>query len=64
MFPKAHAIGCTMNAFRIAWFKVHYPKAFYKAYLKIKTDLNIKNYYCKNQVQTELNRLYEKYLLF
>ena len=59
MFPKAHAIGCTMNAFRIAWFKVHYPKAFYKAYLKIKTDLNIKNYYYKNQVQTELNRLYE-----
>lgn len=59
MFPKAHAIGCTMNAFRIAWFKVHYPKAFCKAYFKIKTDLNIKNYYYKNQVQTELNRLYK-----
>ena len=36
-----------MNAFKIAWFKVHCPKAFYKAYFKIKTDLNIKNYYCK-----------------
>ena len=59
LFSKAYAIGNTINAFKIAWFKVHCPKAFYKAYFKIKTDLNIKNYYCQNQVQTELNKLYE-----
>ena len=59
LFSKAYAIGNTINAFKIAWFKVHCPKAFYKAYFKIKTDLNIKNYYCENQVQTELNKLYE-----
>ncbi len=35
IFPKSHAIGYTMNAFKIAWYKVHYPKAFYEVYLKI-----------------------------
>ena len=59
LFSKAYAIENTINAFKIAWFKVHCPKAFYKAYFKIKNDLNIKNYYCKNRVQTELNKLYE-----
>lgn len=60
LFPKSHAIGYTMNAFKIAWYKVHYPDAFYKAYFKIKSDLNIKKYYCKRQVLTELTRLYDK----
>ena len=41
LFSKAYAIGNTINAFKIAWFKVHCPKAFYKAYFKIKTDLNM-----------------------
>ena len=59
MFPKAHAIGYTMNAFKIAWYKIYFPKAFYKAYFKIKSDLDIKDYYCKRQVMTELNRLYD-----
>lgn len=60
MFPKSHAISYTINAFKIAWYKVHYPEAFYKVYFKIKSDLNIKDYYCKRQVKTELNRLYDK----
>lgn len=59
MFPKSHAISYTMNAFKIAWYKVHYPEAFYKVYFKVKSDLNIKDYYCKRQVKTELNRLYD-----
>ena len=59
MFPKSHTIGYTINAFKIAWYKVHYPKEFYKVYFKIKSDLDINDYYCKRTVMTELNRLYD-----
>jgi DNA polymerase-3 subunit alpha (Gram-positive type) len=36
MFPKAHAAAYVMMAFRIAWFKVHIPEAYYATYFSIR----------------------------
>ena len=38
MFPKAHAAAYVTNAFRIAWFKVHKPMAYYTAFFSIRAD--------------------------
>ncbi|MDR1831470.1 MAG: PolC-type DNA polymerase III [Fusobacteriaceae bacterium] len=38
MFPKGHAVAYVMMAMRIAYFKVHYPLAFYAAYFSRKAE--------------------------
>lgn len=36
LFPKAHAVAYVMMAFRIAWFKINEPLAFYASYFSIR----------------------------
>ncbi len=62
LFPKAHAIEEVENAFRIAWYKVHYPKAFYTAYFETYKNIEIDNYYTINDVKNKLKRLYNERL--
>jgi len=38
MFPKAHAAAYVMMAFRIAYYKVRHPIAFYAAYFSVRAD--------------------------
>ncbi len=38
MFPKAHACAYMMMAFRIAYFKIYYPLAYYAAFFSIRAS--------------------------
>ncbi len=38
MFPKAHAVAYVMMSVKIAYFKVHYPEAFYATYFTMKAE--------------------------
>lgn len=38
MFPKAHAVAYVTMAFRIAYYKVHHPAAFYAVYFSVRAE--------------------------
>ena len=46
LFPKAHAVAYVMMAFRIAWFKVHQPLAFYATFFSIRAKAFDAEYCC------------------
>ena len=46
LFPKAHAVAYVMMAFRIAWFKVHEPLAFYATFFSIRAKAFDAEYCC------------------
>ena len=62
MFPKAHAVAYVTMSVKIAYFKVHYPEAFYAAYFTTKVDdfdadIVIKG---QNHILSTINALEEK----
>lgn len=59
MFPKAHAAAYVTMAFRIAWFKVHIPKAYYAAYFSIRAKAFDSDIMChgKERVKNKMKEI-------
>ncbi len=53
MFPKAHAVAYVMMAFRIAWFKVYEPLAYYAAYFSIRAKAFDYELMCRGRAALE-----------
>jgi DNA polymerase-3 subunit alpha (Gram-positive type) len=62
MFPKAHAAAYVTMAFRIAWFKVYYPEAFYVTYFTVRADVFDADIVSKgrDRVQMEIKEIESK----
>lgn len=50
MFPKAHAVAYVTMAFRIAYYKVFYPQAFYATFFTVRADEFDADLICKGEV--------------
>jgi DNA polymerase-3 subunit alpha (Gram-positive type) len=54
MFPKAHAAAYVMMAFRIAWFKIYQPLAYYCAYFSIRAKAFDYQLMCQGKERLEI----------
>lgn len=61
LFPKAHAVAYVLMSYRIAYFKVHYPEAFYATYFTIKIENYLGNLIYKGLsfIQSRINEIKE-----
>lgn len=62
LFPKAHATAYVMMSFRVAYYKVYHPEAFYATYFTVKlddfdADLLTKGIDCVKSKWIEIDRL-------
>ena len=55
MFPKAHAVAYVTMAFRIAYYKVHYPLQFYMTYFSVRADSFDYEIMCKGRDKAREN---------
>ncbi|MGL4737091.1 MAG: PolC-type DNA polymerase III [Cellulosilyticaceae bacterium] len=53
MFPKAHAAAYVMMAWRIAWYKVFYPLAYYTAFFSIRASAFSYEQMCQGKERLE-----------
>ena len=62
MFPKAHAAAYVMMAYRIAWFKVYQPLAYYAAFFSIRASAFSYEMMCMGRERLEyyLNDYYQR----
>lgn len=54
MFPKAHAAAYVMMAFRVAYFKVYYPLAYYAAFFSIRATAFDYELMCQGKEKLEI----------
>lgn len=59
LFPKAHAVAYVMMAFRIAWYKVHQPLAFYATFFSVRAKAFDAEYCCagKDAVKRKIREI-------
>ncbi|GFN23847.1 PolC-type DNA polymerase III [Thermanaeromonas sp. C210] len=62
LFPKAHAVAYVMMAFRIAYYKVYHPEAFYAAFFSVRAEEFDADIICQglDRVQEEIRSLERK----
>jgi DNA polymerase-3 subunit alpha (Gram-positive type) len=53
MFPKGHAVAYVMMAYRVGWYKVYHPLAYYAAYFSIRAKAFSYEIMCRGQRHLE-----------